>query len=191
MNPKEELLNNLLNKYNNCQDCGLHKFKTTNQLNAGDTNADLLIVSDYPNYSMSFISDKITEFRSIMPNSLFFITYALCGKPPDEREPLFEEEILKCNQRLFYTIYLIRPKIIVALGSVAAKALLPELKLPLKDHIGQPLKFDISDLSSILYITYHPKYLDKAPSNRLITDLHWAEIKGMLKCSITSRDKKE
>jgi len=173
MNPKENLFENLKKEFSNCSQCVLHKYKKDDSfLGQGSLYPDIFILSEHPEYPIPI---DILDYK-------YYIAYTICSKPPEDREPLYEEEILKCVPRILYTIYLLRPKIIVTLGSVAAKALLPTLKPPLRNHIGKPIQFDISDLSSILYITYHPKYLEKAPSNKQLSDLHWAEIKGILEC---------
>lgn len=192
MNPKEELFEKLCLEFEKCAKCVLHKYKQSQDfIGSGNYNPDIFILNEHPDYPVqSFINDKLYLNEETL-NYKTYIACTICSKPPEDREPLYEEEVLKCVPRILYTIYLLRPKMIVALGSVAAKALLPNLKPPLKNHIGKPIQFDISDLSSILYITYHPKYLEKAPSNNQLANLHWAEIKGMLRCLKTFKDKIE
>lgn len=88
-------------------------------------------------------------------------------RPPQNRTPE-PEEANTCSQFLFKQIEIIRPEIIVALGSTAATYLLGA-KAPLSALRGRIHNFR----DSRLIITYHPAYLLRDPRQKKET---WKDL---------------
>jgi DNA polymerase len=79
-------------------------------------------------------------------------------RPPENRNP-FEDESNTCIPYLYKQIELIKPKVIVCLGSVAAQNLL-------KTKLGiTKIRGEFVDLNGVKVMpTYHPAYLLRNPN---------------------------
>lgn len=136
----------------------------------GNRHADILFVGDAPNYydekeqapfrgeaggkldgmlramGLSRESVYIThlvKFRPALPRQ------TLNNRPPNEKEILYSSSILELEIRL------IRPKVIVALGVIAARGLLKKGALPLAAY--QQMRRTCYDIPVV--VTHHPSYL--------------------------------
>jgi len=82
-----------------------------------------------------------------------FITHIVKCRPPEDRDPRVKE-LEACEHYLQRQIALVKPKIIIALGRVAAQKLLHS-KAPLAE-----LRESVHEFSGIpLQTIYHPAYL--------------------------------
>jgi DNA polymerase len=89
-----------------------------------------------------------------------YIANILKCRPPDNRNPL-PEEMMNCTPYLEKQIELIRPAVIVALGAVAAHALLET-----SDAMGK-LRGKFYQYKGItMMVTYHPAYLLRNPNDK-------------------------
>ncbi|MDP3875439.1 MAG: uracil-DNA glycosylase [Methylobacter sp.] len=97
-----------------------------------------------------------------------FISNIVKCRPPDNREPK-AREIETCKPYLLRQLALIRPKIIVILGHVAAQALL-NTDAPISELRGK-----IHALNETpVVVVYHPAYLLRAPLDKRKA---WADLK--------------
>jgi uracil-DNA glycosylase family 4 len=87
-----------------------------------------------------------------------FIANVLKHRPPGNRNPL-PDEVVACSPYLVRQIELIRPKVILALGTFAAQTLL-ETKLTIGKLRGQVHRY----YGVPLIVTYHPAALLRNPS---------------------------
>jgi DNA polymerase len=87
-----------------------------------------------------------------------FIANVLKHRPPGNRNPL-PEEVAACSPYLLRQIELVRPKVILALGTFAAQTLLGT-KLPISKLRGQVHRFH----GVPLIVTYHPAALLRNPA---------------------------
>ncbi len=92
----------------------------------------------------------------------------LICRPPNNRDPL-PSEVEQCEPYLIHQINLIKPRLIVALGRVAAKTLLKQ-DLPLKDM--RSIKHDY--YGTPLVATYHPAALLR---NQNLKPAAWEDFK--------------
>ena len=89
-----------------------------------------------------------------------FIANILKCRPPNNRDPK-ADEAAACREYLERQIELIRPRIILAVGRIAAQNLLGSDE-PVGRMRGRP-----HDLGGIpLVVTYHPAYLLRSPSQK-------------------------
>jgi DNA polymerase len=89
-----------------------------------------------------------------------YITNVIKCRPPDNRNPHLHE-IASCHIKLRYQIALVKPKLIVAVGRVAAHHLLSS-ELAIGKLRGQ--RFEYKNIP--LIVTYHPAYLLRYPREK-------------------------
>ena len=148
-----------------CQRCDLHHTRTQTQtvFGTGDINADWMLIGEAPGQDeelegkpfVGLTGTLLTEMiRAIgLQRDEVYIANVLKCRPPDDRDPRVEE-ITTCKNFLQRQIELVQPKIILAVGRVAAQTIL-ETKQPLSK-----LRGIVHQLESIpLVVVYHPAYL--------------------------------
>jgi DNA polymerase len=164
---------------NSCQKCQLGNSRKNFVFGIGDKNADLLLVGEAPGEKedlegVPFVGragkllDKILSAISLSRDKGVYICNVLKCRPPDNRDPLLSE-IEQCEPYLKEQINLIKPKLIVALGRVAAKTLLKN-DLALKDM--RSIKYDY--YGTPLIATYHPAALLR---NQNLKPAAWEDFK--------------
>ena len=158
----------------NCRKCNLGTTKNKFVFGTGDPSADLLLVGEAPGQEEDLqgepfvgragrLLDKILKAIGYTRNTNVFITNIVKCRPPDNRDPL-PSEVEECSPYLNKQIELIKPKLIVALGKVAGKALLK------KDILLKEMRNETYYYKSIpLRITYHPAALLRNPSLKKAT----------------------
>jgi len=165
-----------------CQKCSLGKSRKEFVFGVGDPNASLLLIGEAPGEQEDIqgepfvgragkLLDKILNAIDRNRNKDVFIANVIKCRPPNNRDPL-PSEVEKCEPYLKTQIRLINPRLIVALGRVAAKTLL-KLDIPLKDMRGK-----IHDYSGTpLRVTYHPAALLRNPGLKQAAweDFQWIQ----------------
>ncbi|MFZ2311557.1 MAG: uracil-DNA glycosylase [Methylobacter sp.] len=154
----------------NCTRCGLCKTRTQTVFGSGNKQADWMVIGEAPGQSedrqgLPFVGNAgllLTEMlRAIgLAREDVFITNVLKCRPPGNRDPK-PDEIEACRDYLQQQQTLIKPKIILAVGRIAAQALLktdePLAKLRGKVHI-------LNDTPVV--VVYHPAYLLRSLSDK-------------------------
>jgi DNA polymerase len=96
-----------------------------------------------------------------------FIANILKCRPPDNRDPK-PAEAAACRRYLQRQIDLVQPKIILAVGKIAAQNLLGR-----DDPVGR-MREKAHDFNGIpLVVTYHPAYLLRSPKEKRKS---WADL---------------
>ncbi len=90
-----------------------------------------------------------------------YITNVVKSRPPGNRKPT-KEEMLSCLPYMRKEIEIIKPKLIVCLGSTALEGLLGKT-LPITKYRGQVFEYPYSRNIKVL-LTYHPAYVLRNPS---------------------------
>jgi len=135
-NPREskaKRLAALLEEVKKCRACGLCLTKTNLVFGTGKPNADLVFVGEAPGYKedlqgLPFVGragallTKIIEAIGLTRDEVYIGNILKC-RPPENRTPR-ADEIAACYPHLVKQLSIIRPKIICALGAVAAQTLL-------------------------------------------------------------------
>ena len=93
-----------------------------------------------------------------------FITNAVKCRPPNNRKPK-HEEIEKCSQYLSRQLEVIKPRIILALGTSAASSLGIKFK-HLSDIKSKVIKVKISEREFQCFVTFHPSFPMRFPKAR-------------------------
>jgi uracil-DNA glycosylase family 4 len=151
-----------------CQKCPLGKTRTKFVYGVGNPNADVLFIGEAPGRDEDLqgepfvgragqLLDKILAAIQFDRKDVYIANILKC-RPPNNRDPQ-PDEMAMCTPYLLEQIHLIKPKIICALGRIAAQALLktttPIGKLRGKWHEYQGIPF---------IVTYHPAALLRFPS---------------------------
>jgi DNA polymerase len=97
-----------------------------------------------------------------LPRETVFIANILKCRPPGNRDPK-PEEVSRCLPFLSAQIALLKPKIMLAVGRIAAQNLLAT-DAPLARLRGRLHHF--GEANTPLVITYHPAYLLRTPSDK-------------------------
>lgn len=154
----------------NCTKCGLCNTRTQTVFGTGNQQADWMIIGEAPGQQedeqgkpfVGVAGQLLTEMlRAIgLEREQVFIANILKCRPPNNRDPHIDE-IKNCHDYLQRQQQLIQPKIILAVGRIAAHALLntdaPLAKLRGKVHT-------LNDTP--LVVVYHPAYLLRSLSEK-------------------------
>ena len=93
-----------------------------------------------------------------------YIANILKCRPPNNRDPR-PEEVMQCEHYLRRQVELLQPKIILAVGRIAAQNLL-KTDTPIGRLRGKLHYFGDDDRKTPLVITYHPAYLLRSPKEK-------------------------
>jgi uracil-DNA glycosylase len=147
-----------------CSECVLHAKRNNTVFGVGDENADWLFVGEGPGADEDaqgepFVGqagkllDSMLAAIQLQRGKNVYIANVVKCRPPNNRNPQ-PEEALACEPYLHRQIELIQPKLIVALGKVAAVNLLA------REASVASLRNKIHQYRGIpLIVTYHPAYL--------------------------------
>lgn len=146
-----------------CRRCDLCESRNQTVFGSGNQHADWMLVGEAPGQSedqqgLPFVGragQLLTEMLRAMGlnRNEVFITNILKCRPPGNRDPR-PDEVQACNEYLQRQIALIKPKMILAVGRIAAQKLL-NTDAPLAKLRG---KLHYLDNTPVLVI-YHPAYL--------------------------------
>jgi uracil-DNA glycosylase len=147
-----------------CQKCPLGKTRKNFVFGSGNPQAKVVFVGEAPGgeedaQGLPFVGaagqllTKIIESTKVWKRSDVFICNVLKCRPPNNNTPS-PEEVEKCLPYLEEQIQIIKPKLIMAMGASAARALLRTT-----DSVGK-LRGRWHDFNGIpLRVTYHPAAL--------------------------------
>ena len=166
-----------------CTRCKLHGGRKTIVFGEGDPNSALVFVGEGPGYEEDqqgrpfvgaagqLLTDIIVKGMKLRREDVYICNIVKC-RPPDNRNPE-PDEIEACEPFLIKQLQAIKPKVIVALGNVAAKTLLKTAegitKLRGKWHTYQGIP---------LMPTFHPAYLLRSPGDKALV---WKDIQQVMR----------
>jgi uracil-DNA glycosylase len=155
-----------------CTACDLCKTRTQTVFGVGNTRAEWLIIGEAPGAEEDrqgepFVGRAGQLLNAMLlaiglPRETVFIANILKCRPPGNRDPK-PEEVARCLPYLQAQIALLKPKIMLAVGRIAAQNLLAT-DAPLARLRGKLHRFGEADTP--LVITYHPAYLLRTPSDK-------------------------
>ncbi|MDA3860076.1 MAG: uracil-DNA glycosylase [Melioribacteraceae bacterium] len=151
------------NEINACQMCGLGETRNQFVFGVGNPNADLMLIGEAPGaeedkQGIPFVGRAGKLLTDILIAINFkredvFIANILKCRPPNNRDPLPSEREV-CKPYLYKQIDLIKPKIILCLGKVAANVMLNNNESLTK------MRGSIHEINGIkTMVTYHPAAL--------------------------------
>ena len=148
--------------------CGLCPTRTNAVPGDGNPNARLVLVGEGPGATEDaqgkpFVGQAGNLLNGILeaievPRDSVYITNIVKCRPPQNRKPL-PDEIAACIPYLHRQLEIIRPKVILTLGSTAAEAM-----LGVRKSLGE-LRNKVHTYNGIpLVVTYHPAALLRNPN---------------------------
>jgi uracil-DNA glycosylase len=166
--PPLESLDAIAQHVATCTRCPLYSTATQSVPGEGNPDADFMCVGEAPGATEDetgrpFVGaagqllTKILEAIDLKREDVF-ICNVLKHRPPANRNPR-PEEVVACSPYLVRQIELVKPKVILALGTFAAQTLL-NTQTPLGKLRGQVHQY----CGVPLVVTYHPAALLRNPS---------------------------
>ncbi len=161
----------LKEKVENCTACELCKTRTNVVFGVGNPTAEVMVIGEGPGREEDLqgrpfvgrsgqLMDKMLLHVGLSRESNIFIANMVKCRPPENRDPK-PEELKCCLEHLRQQVMLIRPKIIVCMGRVAACALIdPQFKVTMMH--GQ----FIEKKGILMMGTFHPAALLRNPNNK-------------------------
>ncbi len=169
-----------------CEGCALCSTRKNVVFGVGNENADILFVGEGPGENEDIqgepfvgkagqLLDKYLKVIDLSREKNIYIANIVKCRPPQNRDPLPEEQDT-CIEWLRAQTRLIKPKIIVCLGRIAAQKLIsPDFRVT-KDH-GQFIK-----KGNILFMgTFHPAALLRNPANKPDTLADFQNLRDKIK----------
>jgi len=154
-----------------CSRCKLHKLgRRQIVFGVGNPDADLMFVGEAPGgdedvQGIPFVGragqllTKIIEAIGLKRDDVYIANVIKC-RPPGNRNPE-PDEVETCEPFLFQQIDVVRPKVVVALGTFAAKTLL-RTQDPISRLRGRVYEFR----GAKLIPTFHPAFLLRSPERK-------------------------
>jgi len=179
---KEKELNELKLQINSINNCNLKDESKKIVLGDGNTNSTIMLVGEAPgleedNTGKTF-SGEAGDLLKKMLNAInikkenIYITYAVNFRPPEDRKPT-SIEIKRYSQFLQNHVSIIKPKIIILMGSTAMESL-TGLNSKISMERGKWKEVIVKNTSYNVIITFNPSYLLRAPENKKYS---WEDLK--------------
>jgi len=155
-----------------CIRCALHEGRTQTVFGVGNPEADLMIIGEAPGAEEDrrgepFVGragkllDEMLRSLGLGRDDVFIANILKC-RPPGNRDPR-PEESAECRPYLRRQIALVRPRVILAVGRIAAQDLL-ESEEPIGRLRTRAHRFPEADIPVV--VTYHPAYLLRSPTQK-------------------------
>jgi uracil-DNA glycosylase len=156
-----------------CTRCSLHTARTQAVFGVGDPQAQWLVIGEAPGAEEDrrgepFVGragqllDSMLRAIGLARGANVYIANVLKSRPPGNRDPK-PEEVAACMPFLLRQVALLKPRVILAVGRIAAQTLLGT-DAPLARLRGRVHAF--GELATPLVVTYHPAYLLRTPGDK-------------------------
>ena len=156
-----------------CTRSALSGTRTQGVFGVGPERCDWLVIGEAPGAEEDrrgepFVGvagqllDKMLAAIGLDRKTNVYIANVLKSRPPNNRDPK-PEEVAACLPYLARQIALLKPRILLAVGRIAAQNLL-NTQAPLGRLRGQVHHF--GELNVPLVVTYHPAYLLRTPADK-------------------------
>ena len=177
------LLRTIREDLGDCTRCPLHK-QGRKQIvfGVGNPHADLMFIGEAPGADEDQQGEPFVGRAGQLLNNMIkamgiqredvYIANIIKCRPPGNRTPE-RDECETCSPFLMRQIAAVKPKVIVALGAVAAKTLLA-VNAPMSELRGRWFDFRGTKLA----VTYHPAFLLRDPRQKKET---WKDLQMVMK----------
>ena len=164
-----------------CTKCVLHQGRTQGVLGVGPRRADWMVIGEAPGAEedrrgepfvgrAGHLLDAMLHAIGLNRGTNVYIANVLKSRPPGNRDPK-PEEVAACLPYLMRQIELLQPRLMLAVGRIAAQNLLGT-DLSLGRLRGKVHHF--GELNTPLIVTYHPAYLLRTPADK---SKAWEDLK--------------
>ena len=169
-----------------CNLCTLAKSRKNILFGDGNPKADIMFIGDNPGVSEDEMGTlfagrsgemlvNMIEKVLLLPKEEVYITTILKCRPPENRVPTLEE-VSCCKPYLMQQIGMVKPKIIIALGSTSFHHLTGEYDTSIDQVRGLVLNFGEAKLIP----TFHPSFLLRNPSAKKEVYADMLKVRSML-----------
>jgi len=156
-----------------CTKCALHATRTQGVLGVGPKRCDWLVIGEAPGAeedrrgepfvgAAGQLLDAMLRAIGLDRKTNVYIANVLKSRPPNNRDPR-PEEVAACLPYLVRQIALLEPRIMLAVGRIAAQNLLGT-DAPLGRLRGRVHHF--GERNTPLVVTYQPAYLLRTPAEK-------------------------
>ena len=151
-----------------CQKCALHQSRTNTVFGVGNPDAGVVFVGEAPGRDEDLRGEPFVGRAGQLLNKILaaigfrrediYIANVLKCRPPENRDPV-ADEVVQCEPYLIRQLEIIEPRVICALGRIAAQTLLKtsssltRMRTEVHDYHGIPM-----------VATYHPAALLRNPN---------------------------
>ena len=183
---KTQTLEALREFIGDCKRCKLAPGRINLVFGVGNPQAELMFVGEGPGADEDergepfvgragqLLTDIIERGMRMRRQDVYICNVVKC-RPPGNRNPE-ADEVAACEPFLMRQIDVVRPKIIVGLGTFAVQSLL-KVKIPISKLRGR-----WHDLRGIRMMpTFHPAYLLRNPADKRLV---WADIQEVIKALV-------
>jgi uracil-DNA glycosylase len=184
--PAADVWTELAERVRACTQCALHKTRTQTVFGVGRRDAELLVIGEAPGADEDRQGEPFVGragqllnamLRAIgLPRSEVYIANILKCRPPNNRDPQ-PDEASCCTGYLTRQIELVRPRVLLAVGRIAAQWLL-QTDTPIGRLRGRV--FNYGDTGTPLVVTYHPAYLLRSPLSKATAWKDLCTVKDLL-----------
>ena len=155
-----------------CTQCPLHQSRTQTVFGVGNQSADWMIIGEAPGAEEDRQGEPFVGRAGQLLNEMLravgltrgdvYIANILKCRPPNNRDPK-PDEVQACAEYLNRQVELIKPRLILAVGRIAAQNLLGDDQ-PVGRLRGTVHRFGERGIP--LVVTYHPAYLLRSPAQK-------------------------
>ncbi len=155
-----------------CEACDLHRSRTQTVFGTGDVRADLMLIGEAPGADEDRQGEPFVGRAGQLLNEMLraiglareqvYIANILKCRPPNNRDPE-SAEVQQCAGYLRRQVELVAPRLILALGRIAAHNLL-HTQVSLTRLRGAFHHFGAENVPVL--VTYHPAYLLRSPQDK-------------------------
>ena len=183
-NDKKILLKKLKDKISKISECKLKNNSNNIVFNDGNINSPIMLIGEAPGQKEDELSKPfVGEAGSLLNKMLsainlnrkdLYITNVVNYRPPLNRKP-DSNEIKRYSEFLLEHVDIIKPKIIILLGSTAMEAFFgSNLKISKERGIWKEML--IKDKTFLTMITFHPAYLLRQNDQKKYS---WIDLKNI------------
>lgn len=167
-----------------CRRCALHGGRTRTVFGTGAADARCMIIGEAPGAEEDARGEPFVGRAGQLLNAMLravgmsreavYIANIVKCRPPKNRDPK-AEEMAACAPYLRRQIALVKPRVILAVGRVAAQHL-AGATIPIGRMRGQSYFYESTDDDSRIpiVVTYHPAYLLRSPLEKRKS---WQDLK--------------
>ena len=179
---KSKSLQKLREEINKIKNCKLKENASNLVFSDGNPNAKVMIIGEGPGANedkegFPFVGragqllDKMLNAINLSRRNVY-ITNVVNYRPPENRKPT-EKEVERYLPYLKKHIEIIKPKIILLLGSTAMNAILKKADVISKMR-GKWIEIEINKLKIFSIVSFHPAYLLRQPDQKKFS---WIDLK--------------
>ena len=183
-NDKEILLKKLKDKISTINECKLKNNSNNIVFNDGNINSPIMLIGEAPGQKEDELSKPfVGEAGSLLNKMLsainlnrkdLYITNVVNYRPPLNRKP-DSNEIKRYSEFLLEHVDIIKPKIIILLGSTAMEAFFGS-NLKISKERGTWKEILIKDKTFLTMVTFHPAYLLRQNEQKKYS---WIDLKNI------------